>query len=244
MIKKLSSNNKGLPKNLKSFLEKLTVREVTPNPSWFSSDYKNRIGLPKTGLFFSDLNRFSDLVLGEFVRFNIGGYNGDTYVCKIIEKPVYRSEKEIKDTKDNFYSLENESSYFFPCTKEQLESIIKYGTIINPKNENTGTNDEKITLWFDGKTRFKVHIIQEYEFNTTLPIELKKKYYKEITMDDLKELFMEEIEKSKGDYIEDIEETVNSNTCFDYHGIFKDQTIESIELDMVYNIQKSDVINE
>lgn len=235
MVKKLS-NNKGLPKNLKSFLEKLTVREVTPNPSWFSSDYKNRIGLPKTGLFFSDLNRFSDLVLGEFVRFNIGGYNGDTYVCKIIEKPVY-STGDLKDC------LENESSYFFPCTKEELESIIKYGTILNPKNENTGTNDEKITLWFDGKSRFKVHIIQEYEFNTTLPINLEKDNYKEITMEDLKELFMEEVEKSKGDYIEDIEETINSNTCFDYHGIFKDQTIESIELDMVYNIQKSDIVS-
>lgn len=236
MVKKLS-NNKGLPKNLKSFLEKLTIRDVTPNPSWFTNTYRRRMDIPKTGLFFSDLNRFSDLVLGEFVRFNIGGYNGDTYVCKIIEKPDY-STGDIKDC------LENESSYFFPCTKEQLESIIKYGNILNPKNENTGTNDEKITLWFDGKTRFKVHIIQEYEFNTTLPIELKKKYYKEITMDDLKELFMEEIEKSKGDYIEDIEETVNSNTCFDYHGIFKDQTIESIELDMVYNIQKSDIENE
>ena len=170
-IKKLSSNNKGLPKNLKSFLEKLTVREVTPNPSWFSSDYKNRIGLPKTGLFFSDLNKFSDLVLGEFVRFNIGGYNGDTYVCKIIEKPTYVGTdiKEIKDIKENYnYCLENESSYFFPCTKDQLESIIKYGKIINKKKE-----EEKITLWFDGKTRFKVHIIQEYEFNTTLPIDLE-----------------------------------------------------------------------
>lgn len=91
------------------------------------------------------------------------------------------------------------------------------------------------------KTKFKVHIIQEYEFNTTLPIELEKKYYKDITIDNLKELFMEEVEKSKGDYIEDIEETVNSNTCFDYHGIFKDQKIESIELDKVYNIQKSKI---
>lgn len=236
MVKKLS-NNKSLPKNLKLFLEKLTVREVTPNPSWFTNTYRRRMDIPKTGLFFSDLNRFSDLVLGEFVRFNIGGYNGDTYVYKIIEKPDY-STGDIKDC------LENESSYFFPCTKEQLESIIKYGNILNPKNENTGTNDEKITLWFDGKTRFKVHIIQEYEFNTTLPIELEKDNYKEITMEDLKELFMEEVEKSKGDYIEDIEETVNSNTCFDYHGIFKDQIIESIELDMVYNIQKSDIENE
>lgn len=236
MVKKLS-NNKGLPKNLKSFLEKLTIREVTPNPSWFTNTYRRRMDIPKTGLFFSDLNRFTDLVLGEFVRFNIGGYNGDTYVCKIIEKPDY-STGDIKDC------LENESSYFFPCTKEQLESIIKYGNILNPKNENTGTNYKKITLWFDGKTRFKVHIIQEYEFNTTLPIELEKDNYKEITMEDLKELFMEEVEKSKGDYIEDIEETVNSNTCFDYHGIFKDQTIESIELDMVYNIQKSDIENE
>jgi len=235
MVKKLS-NNKGLPKNLKSFLEKLTIREVTPNPSWFTNTYRRRMDIPKTGLFFSDLNRFSDLVLGEFVRFNIGGYNGDTYVCKIIEKPDY-STGDIKDC------LENESSYFFPCTKDQLESIIKYGNILNPKNKNTGTNDKKITLWFDGKTRFKVHIIQEYEFNTTLPIELEKDNYKEITMEDLKELFMEEVEKSKGDYIEDIEETVNSNTCFDYHGIFKDQTIESIELDMVYNIQKSDIVS-
>lgn len=235
MIKKLSSNNKGLPKNLKSFLEKLTIREVTPNPSWFTNTYRRRMDIPKTGLFFSDLNRFSDLVLGEFVRFNIGGYNGDTYVCKIIEKPGY-STGDIKDC------LENESSYFFPCTKDQLESIIKYGEIRNNKEKEN--DNEKITLWFDGKTRFKVHIIQEYEFNTTLPIDLEKDNYKEITMEDLKELFMEEIEKSKGDYIEDIEETVNSNTCFDYHGIFKDQTIESIELDMVYNIQKSDVINE
>ena len=239
-IKKLS-NNKGLPKNLKSFLEKLTIRDVTPNPSWFTNTYRRRMDIPKTGLFFSDLNRFSDLVLGEFVRFNIGGYNGDTYVCKIIEKPTYVGT-DIKDTKDNFYVLENESSYFFPCTKDQLESIIKYGGIRN--NKEKGNDNEKITLWFDGKTRFKVHITQEYEFNTTLPIELEKDNYKEITMEDLKELFMEELEKSKGDYIEDIEETVNSNTCFDYHGIFKDQTIESIELDMVYNIQKSDVINE
>ena len=234
-IKKLSSNNKGLPKNLKSFLEKLTIREVTPNPSWFTNTYRRRMDIPKTGLFFSDLNGFSDLVLGEFVRFNIGGYNGDTYVCKIIEKPTYVGT-DIKDC------LENESSYFFPCTKDQLESIIKYGGIRN--NKEKGNDNEKITLWFDGKTRFKVHITQEYEFNTTLPIELEKDNYKEITMEDLKELFMEEVEKSKGDYIEDIEETVNSNTCFDYHGIFKDQTIESIELDMVYNIQKSDVINE
>ena len=106
-------------KNLKSFLEKLTVRDVTPNPNWFSYTYRRRMDIPKTGLFFSDLNEFDDLVFGEFIRFNIGGYNGDMYVCRIIEKPTYQS-----DIKDNNYCLENESLYFYPCTKEQLESII------------------------------------------------------------------------------------------------------------------------
>ena len=226
-------------KNLKTYLEKLTVRDVTPNPNWFSYTYRRRMDIPRTGLFFSNLNEFTDLVFGEYIRFNIGGYNGDTYVCRIIEKPTY-GRTDIKDN-NNQYGLENESLYFYPCTKEQLDSIIKYGAILNLKNENAGTNGEKIKLWLDGKTKFKVHITQEYEFNTTLPIELEKKYYKDITMDDLKELFMEEVEKSKGDYIEDIEETVNSNTCFDYHGIFNDQKIESIELDKVYNIQKSKI---
>ena len=225
-------------KNLKTYLEKLTVREVTPNPNWFSYTYRRRMDIPRTGLFFSNLNEFTDLVFGEYIRFNIGGYNGDTYVCRIIEKPTYAGT-DIKD--NNQYSLENESLYFYPCTREQLECIIKYGTILNLKNKNAGTNGEKIKLWLDGKTKFKVHIIQEYEFNTTLPIELEKKYYKDITMDDLKELFIEEVEKSKGDYIEDIEETINSNTCFDYYNIFKDQKIESIELDKVYNIQKSKI---
>lgn len=223
-------------KNLKSFLEKLTVRDVTPNPNWFSYTYRRRMDISRTGLFFSDLNEFTDLVFGEFIRFNIGGYNGDMYVCKIIKN----NNNNYKED-DNIYSLENESLYFYPCTKEQLESIIKYGAILNLKNENTGTNGEKIKLWLDGKTKFKVHIIQEYEFNATLPIELFKKYYKNITTEDLEKLFIEEVEKSKGDYIEDIEETINSNICFDYHNIFKNQKIESIELDKVYNIQKSKI---
>ena len=226
-------------KNLKSFLKKLTVREVTPNPNWFSYTYRRRVDIPRTGLFFSNLNEFIDLVFGEFIRFNIGGYNGDRYVCRVIEKFVG------SDNKENFYDYpENESLYFYPCDKDQLESIIKYGAILNLKNKNTGDDNEKIKLWLDGKTKFKVHIIQEYEFNTTLPIELFKKYYKNITTEDLEELFIEEVEKSKRDYIEDIEETINSNTCFDYHNIFKNQKIESIELDKVYNIQKSDIIDK
>lgn len=139
-------------KNLKTYLEKLTVRDVTPNPNWFSYTYRRRMDIPRTGIFFTDLNKFSDLVFGEFVRFNIGGYNGDTYVCKILRN-VCKSNED--NEKEEFYGIENESLYFYPCTREQLESIIKYGAILNLKNENVGTNGKKIKLWLDGKPNLK-----------------------------------------------------------------------------------------